>query len=295
MMTTYISHPNIAWRVAVECDDVIHRYIATLFDAFCVARDKPDLIAQRNTLTLYETEKGYQIKHTDIVCNDLYHALGTVLELLMSPYFLRSQSYFFLHGAALVKDGKLVTIIAPTQQGKSTATALLVMRGYQYLSDDVIPVNIDTLEVSSFPKALCIRNLAILDNWAHPLHKFFNVMPFCIKSEDNLSRVIESKVPMLPIKTVMANEAVFYKINTVILLERTAQIEANHYELVQLDSGTGYLHLIKNLRAPDQISLFRKVGAQMTRTVQFVKLRYSEGYQYLSGFEEIINGRKCQI
>ena len=293
-MTTYISHPNIAWRVAVACDDAIHRYIAALFGAFCVERDIPGLIAPRNTLTLYKTESGYRIKHTDIVCEDLYHALGTVMELLMSPYFLRSQSYLFLHGAALVKDGKLVTIIAPTQQGKSTATALLVMRGYQYLSDDVIPVNVDTLEVSSFPKALCIRNLSILDDGARRLHRFFNVMPFCIKSEDNLSRVIESRMPLLPLETVTANETVFYKMDTVILLERTAQIGANRYELVQLDSGTGYLHLIKNLRAPEQISLFRNVGAQITRTVRFMKLRYSEGYRYLSGFEGITDERARQ-
>lgn len=288
-MTTYISHPNIAWRVAIVCDNEIHSHIATLFGAFCVERDISGLIAPEKTLILCKTENGYRINYTNIVCEDLYHALGMIMEMLMSPYFLRSQSYFFLHGAALVKDGKLVTIIAPTHQGKSTTTALLLMRGYQYLSDDVIPVNVDTLEVSSFPKALCIRDLSVLDDGKCSLHNFFNVMPFCVKSEDNLSRKIESRVPLLPFKTVAVDGTVFYKMDTIILLERTAQIEANLYELVQLDSGAGYMHLIKNLRAPEQIPLFRRVGAQITRSVRFMKLRYFEGYQYLDEFERIIH------
>ena len=286
-MTTYISHPNIAWRVAVVCDDEIHTYLAALFSSFYVDRDVSGLLAPEKTLTLYKTEDGYRIKNTDVVCTDLYRVLGTIMELLISPYFLRSRSYIYLHGAALVKNGRLVTIIAPTQQGKSTATALFVMRGYKYLSDDVIPVNIDTLEVSSFPKALCIRDLSIIKDGIHHLHQIFNVLPFHVKSEDNISKTIETRTPLLPFETVKACEKVSYKKETVFFLERTTQLNTDRYELSQTESGAGYLYLIRNLRASEQISLFRSVGAQLTRTARFVKLKYSKGYQYLNGFEGI--------
>ena len=118
-MTTYISHPHIAWHVAVVCDDEIHTRLAALFSSFYVDRDVSGLIAPEKTLTLYKTVDGYRIEHADVACTDLYRTLGTILELLISPYFLKSRSYIFLHGAALVKDGRLITIIAPTQQGLS--------------------------------------------------------------------------------------------------------------------------------------------------------------------------------
>ena len=141
----------------------------------------------------------------------------------------------------------------------------------------------------SFPKVLCVRDLSILGDRTYQLRRFFNVMPFCIKSEDNVSHLIESRTPLLPFETVTANENISYNADTVILLERITQFDTDHYELVPLDSGTGYLHLIKNLRSPEQLSLFRSVGAQFARNVRFIRLKYFDGYQYLRGFEGIVN------
>ena len=79
-MTTYISHPNIAWRVAVVCDDEIHTYLAALFSSFYVDRDVSGLLAPEKTLTLYKTEDGYRIKNTDVVCTDLILVNGTDIQ-----------------------------------------------------------------------------------------------------------------------------------------------------------------------------------------------------------------------
>lgn len=64
---------------------------------------------------------------------------------------------FFIHGAVLHRNGKTVGLIAPSGSGKSTTAWALLHHGFAYLSDELIPVDLETMQVMPYPHALCVK------------------------------------------------------------------------------------------------------------------------------------------
>lgn len=64
---------------------------------------------------------------------------------------------FFLHAAVVEYQGKTALISAPSGTGKSTLTFALLHSGFNYLSDELAPVELDTLRVHPYPHALCLK------------------------------------------------------------------------------------------------------------------------------------------
>ena len=65
---------------------------------------------------------------------------------------------YFLHAAALEGAGKAYLLVAPAGSGKSTTTWALLHHGFDYLSDELGPVDLQTLEVQPYPHALCLKD-----------------------------------------------------------------------------------------------------------------------------------------
>jgi hypothetical protein len=65
---------------------------------------------------------------------------------------------YFIHAAALEFAGKAYMLVAPSGSGKSTTTWALLHHGFQYLSDELGPIDLKTLEVYPYPHALCLKN-----------------------------------------------------------------------------------------------------------------------------------------
>lgn len=64
---------------------------------------------------------------------------------------------FFVHAAVVERDGKAVVLAAPSGTGKSTLTLALLHAGFRYLSDELAPFDLVTLQVMPYPHALCLR------------------------------------------------------------------------------------------------------------------------------------------
>ncbi len=81
-------------------------------------------------------------------------------------------SFLVLHAGVVERDGRCVLIAGPSGVGKTTLTMALLGRGWSYMSDDIAPIDIATLEVAPFPKPLGVRSpegwTEVLEHWSPP-------------------------------------------------------------------------------------------------------------------------------
>jgi hypothetical protein len=63
----------------------------------------------------------------------------------------------FLHAAAVEIGGRVAVLAGPSGVGKSTLTLAAVEAGFGYLSDELAPIDLDTLTVHPYPHALCLK------------------------------------------------------------------------------------------------------------------------------------------
>ena len=63
--------------------------------------------------------------------------------------------HVLLHAAAASKEGDVVALAAPMESGKTTAVTALLGRGYQYITDEAVALNRETLSLTwIYPKPL---------------------------------------------------------------------------------------------------------------------------------------------
>ena len=65
---------------------------------------------------------------------------------------------YFVHSAALEFSGRACMLVAASRSGKSTTTWALLHHGFRYLSDELGPVDPQTLEIYPYSRALCLKN-----------------------------------------------------------------------------------------------------------------------------------------
>ncbi len=70
---------------------------------------------------------------------------------------VRRSEFVQLHAASMAYQNRGFIFAGNSGCGKSTLAAILLARGWQYLCDEFALVNIDTLRLEPFPKALCIK------------------------------------------------------------------------------------------------------------------------------------------
>ena len=64
---------------------------------------------------------------------------------------------YFLHAAALGFASRALLIVAASGMGKSTTAWALLHHGFDYLSDELAPLDLDSLQVQPYPHALCLK------------------------------------------------------------------------------------------------------------------------------------------
>jgi hypothetical protein len=64
---------------------------------------------------------------------------------------------YFLHAAALRFNNQAILLVAPSGVGKSTTTWALLHHGFEYLSDELAPLDLATRAVFPYPHAICLK------------------------------------------------------------------------------------------------------------------------------------------
>lgn len=87
---------------------------------------------------------------------------GTFLALLDEDVVIQLQKLradlYFIHAAVLKRGDAAVLLVAQSGGGKSTLCWALLHHGFRYLSDELGPVDLATLNVYPFPRALALKN-----------------------------------------------------------------------------------------------------------------------------------------
>ncbi len=77
-------------------------------------------------------------------------------ELTIELQKIRRELYF-LHAAALSLAGRGLLIAAASGTGKSTTAWGLLHHGFDYLSDELAPIDLKSLRLQPYPHALCLK------------------------------------------------------------------------------------------------------------------------------------------
>lgn len=90
------------------------------------------------------------------------HSPGDVLFLLKQDLVVEIQrarpDLYFVHAAALEREGRGLILVAESGGGKSMTTWALLHEGFRYGSDELAPVEPRTGRVHGFPTALCLKS-----------------------------------------------------------------------------------------------------------------------------------------
>jgi glycosyltransferase involved in cell wall biosynthesis len=163
-----------------EPDKIYHeRHYRVLERSFCIQFSEPEQLEWiAPTLTHFEQDKGQSADHLITIVADggehhifvgerLTFVGRRISELapLIKYQLVRNALDHYdhilnLHAGVVAKGGAVFAFPANSGAGKSTLVAGLIKRGYQYFSDEIVPLARDTCLATPIPLGICIKDTA---------------------------------------------------------------------------------------------------------------------------------------
>jgi hypothetical protein len=147
-------------RVRVGCSDPELRGILTVnFGAMATPNDDvaPDLqywIVRGDTSSTYSLVRDGRESCEDAEPADILFLLEKDITVEVQK---RRSDLFFLHSAAIDWRGNACLLAAESGSGKSTTAWALLHHAFRYLSDELSPLDLDSMCVFPYPHALCLK------------------------------------------------------------------------------------------------------------------------------------------
>jgi hypothetical protein len=147
-------------RIGVD-DPYLIQPVATAFAAFVATGQATVATPIEISVTTAPSQSGWSVSGEQLTmhCEDLSGLLYCLDKVFSIALQLRRQELYFLHAAVLCLDGKAVVISGASGAGKSTLAWHLCNSGFTYLSDELAPIDVSTLEIHAYPRALCLKQL----------------------------------------------------------------------------------------------------------------------------------------
>ncbi len=138
-------------------DPAVAARLLPLLHPFEIAADEAavhlDLAPTADGATLALRENGRERLRTDSVGE----AAGAVLQAMLEATHPRTAWLCLIHGAAVARDGGAILLPGRSGSGKSTLSASLTARGFDHLSDDMIPLAAPDGAVMRWPIPISIK------------------------------------------------------------------------------------------------------------------------------------------
>ena len=136
-------------------------YLAELLRACYGAFEAPIQTAQLSyRITTRHDGSGYHINSYQLDLpppqsdSELIYAFEKDIELGLQHHHA---DWYFIHGAAAAFKDRIGIFMAASGSGKSTLTWASLTHGFSYMSDELAPVEPNTLTVQAYPHALCLK------------------------------------------------------------------------------------------------------------------------------------------
>lgn len=136
----------------------ISRALVSAFGGLRVST--PDTSRTSIQYTIRQDHTGIQLEAKSVLqpaddLGDLLYLVDKGITLALQE--VRKELCFVHGGAVVAPDGRVVVLTAASGSGKSTATWALLHHGFGYLSDELAPIDPDSLQVLGYPHALCLK------------------------------------------------------------------------------------------------------------------------------------------
>jgi energy-coupling factor transporter ATP-binding protein EcfA2 len=105
---------------------------------------------------------------------------------------------YFIHAASLQFEKRAILLVGPSGSGKSTTTWGLLHFGFRYLSDELAPVRLDTMEVNPYPLAICLKKKPPKPYFL-PNQTLFTSRTIHVPTEFLPSKVRQDPIPLVAI------------------------------------------------------------------------------------------------
>ena len=146
--------------VAVRCGDKsANTLLRECYSAFLTPGDANSRPALAYDVSLLGHASGWMLScgETTIRCQDAYDLIYEFEKDMTERLQLLRADLFFVHGAALSVAERCVIISGESGSGKSSLAWCLSHSGFEYLSDELAPIDPSTLAVEPYPHALCLK------------------------------------------------------------------------------------------------------------------------------------------
>jgi hypothetical protein len=151
----------VGTRVRIQCSDrPTFDLLWSAYGHLASDGDSPDLI-----YTVGESEPGvFRIQKEGRRAQEPAETIsgrGWLLALLDDDLVVSLQhlhpELYFLHAAVLTRNELAFLFPAPAGSGKSTLAWALLKHGFEYVSDELAPLALESLKVVPFPRPLCLK------------------------------------------------------------------------------------------------------------------------------------------
>jgi hypothetical protein len=156
---TELSLSVVGVPVSIGCADSHARALLELTcEGFGVSAQEPSALGYR--IERSDSSGAFVVARDDgarLVAQDEADMLWTLDGDLVVEIQKRRPELYFLHAGVLELGQRAFVLAAPSGHGKSTTTWALLHHGFRFLSDELAPLDLQSLTVHPFPRALCVK------------------------------------------------------------------------------------------------------------------------------------------